>query len=168
MLTALILAGWGTGCEKKSVLPPAVSEVGQPDLPTEAQAPLKTVRLWLGPEELVAEMALTPIQEETGMMFRTNMAENSGMIFVLPNPQRASFWMKNCPLPLSAAYLDPAGTILEIHDLQSQNTNSVTAAANNVQYVLEVNQGWFARHHIEGGTLVRTEFGSLPQTFTRR
>ena len=61
---------------------------------------------------------------QTGMMFRTNLAENAGMLFVLPMPQQASFWMKNCPLPLSAAYIDPEGVILEIHDLQPHNTNS--------------------------------------------
>jgi len=166
-----VLAGSFAGCEKKAAPPTSLAapaRPGMPPLPTKAQPQLQTFRLWLGPEELVTELALTPEQEQTGMMFRTNMAENAGMLFVFGGPSQVSFWMKNCPLPLSAAYIDPQGNILEIHDLQPQDTNSVVAASPDVQYVLEVNQGWFLRHHIAIGTLVRTEFGSLPESFTRR
>ena len=99
------------------------------------------------------------------MMFRTNMAEGEGMVFVFPMPQRADFWMKNTILPLSAAYIDPDGQILEIHDLQPQDTNSVTAATGNIQYVLETRQGWFKRHNIREGTVIATERGTLRKTF---
>ncbi len=119
------------------------------------------MKLWLGAEEMLAELALTGVQMQTGMMFRTNLAENAGMLFALPEPQRASFWMKNCPLPLSAAYIDPDGVILEIHELQPYNTNSVVAASDRVQFVLETNQGWFGRHRVTPGMVVRTERGTL-------
>jgi uncharacterized membrane protein (UPF0127 family) len=89
------------------------------------------------------------------------------MLFVFPAPYQASFWMKNCPLPLSAAYIDPEGVILEIHDLQPHNTNSVWASSDRVQFVLEVNQGWFGRHKVTTGMVVRTEHGSLSGTFFR-
>ena len=114
---------------------------------------------------MVAELALTGLQMQTGMMFRTNLAENAWMLFAFPAPHRASFWMKNCPLPLSAAYIDPEGVILEIHDLQPYNTNSVTASSEQVQYVLETNRGWFGRHHVTTGMLIRTEHGPLRETF---
>jgi uncharacterized membrane protein (UPF0127 family) len=136
-----------------------------PALPTEAQPRLATIKLWMGPEEMVTEMALTPMQEETGMMFRTNMAENEGMIFVFAGPQRVSFWMKNTILPLSAAYISPGGTILEIHDLQPRDTNTVVAGTDNVQYVLETRQGWFQRHNIKEGMTVSTEKGPLHKVF---
>jgi hypothetical protein len=136
-------------------------------LPTHAQAKLATIRLWLGAAELSAEMALTDIQQETGMMFRTNLDENSGMIFPLPYPRQASFWMTNCPLPLSAAYIDPQGEILEIHELHANDANPVDAGSRNVLYVLEASQGWFDRHHIVPGTVVRTERGTLRETFRR-
>ena len=126
------------------------------------------MKLWLGAEEMVAELALTDVQVQTGMMFRTNMAENAGMLFVFSAPYRASFWMKNCTLPLSAAYIDPDGVILEIHDLQPHNTNSVMASSERVQFVLEVNQGWFGRHNVTTGMVVRTEHGSLLDTFSRK
>jgi len=138
------------------------------DLPTHAQSKLATIKLWLGSEELEAEVAATPLQEETGMMFRTNLDEHAGMIFILPEPERASFWMTNCPLPLAAAYIDPQGTILEEHELHSNDATPVLSTAENVQFVLEVNSNWFDRHHIGVGTLITTEHGSLPDVFLRR
>ncbi len=126
------------------------------------------MKLWLGAEEMVAELALTGEQVQTGMMFRTSMPENTGMLFVFPTPFRASFWMKNCPLPLSAAYIDPEGVILEIRELQPHNTNSVVALSDQVQFVLETNQGWFERHHVTPGMVIRTERGPLRETFFSR
>ena len=117
---------------------------------------------------MVAELALNSEQIQTGMMFRTNLAENAGMLFVFPMPHRASFWMNNCPLPLSAAYIDAEGVILEIHDLQPHNTNPVMASSGHVQFVLETNQGWFRRHHVAAGTVIRTERGTLLETFFGR
>lgn len=164
VLLALICAG----CDKKQ--PPAPAEAGPrlPALPTHAQEKLQTIKLWLGSEEMDCEAALTEPQREAGMMFRTNMAENAGMIFVFAHPFQASFWMKNTFLPLSAAYIDSDGNIAEIHALKPQDTNAVVAATANIQYVLEANEGWFDRHHIGVGTLVRTQFGSLGQTFASR
>lgn len=158
----VVSAGCVGGC--KEAAPPATA----PSLPAAAQPKLQTMKIWLGDEEMVAELALTAEQVQTGMMFRTNLAENAGMLFVFPAPHQASFWMKNCPLPLSAAYIDPEGIILEIHDLQPHNTNSVAASSEQVQFVLEANQGWFKRHHVSEGMAVRTEHGTLRETFFGR
>jgi hypothetical protein len=164
LLLAVAVCGCCTGgCKNEAS--PATEPEANPSLPTAAQPKLQTMRLWLGAEEMVAELALTGLQMQTGMMFRTNLAENAGMLFAFPAPHRASFWMKNCPLPLSAAYIDPEGVILEIHDLQPYNTNSVTASSEQVQYVLETNRGWFERHHVTTGMLIRTEHGPLRETF---
>jgi uncharacterized membrane protein (UPF0127 family) len=162
-LPLLAVAVCACGCKNDAALTTAPPV--EPGLPTAAQPKLQTMKLWLGAEEMVAELALTGLQMQTGMMFRTNLAENAGMLFVFPEPQRASFWMKNCPLPLSAAYIDPEGVILEIRDLQPYNTNSVVASSEQVQFVLETNQGWFGRHHVTTGMVVRTEQGSLRATF---
>lgn len=141
-----------------------------PDLsgPSQAQPKLATIQLWLGPERLAAEMAVTTREIMTGMMFRTNVAENEAMIFVLGSPQPAHFWMKNCFVPLSVAYLDPDGVIQEIHDLQPQNTNTVDSVSKNISFALETSQGWFKRHNIHEGVRVRTERGSLEETFSRK
>jgi hypothetical protein len=151
------------GCQQKTPPPNAAAPARQ--LPTHAQPKLRSIRIWLGAEELSAEIARTPMEQETGMMFRTNLDENAGMLFVFPHPRQASFWMTNCPLPLSAAYIDPQGAILEIHQLRANDPTPVVAESSNILFVLEVNQGWFARHHLEPGTIVTTEYGTLAATF---
>ncbi|HEY3857161.1 MAG TPA: DUF192 domain-containing protein [Verrucomicrobiae bacterium] len=162
------------GCDKKAVppaptpMPAPVAARGQLPEPTHAQGTLPTIHLWIGPEDLTAEMARTDEQVMTGMMFRTNLDEMKGMIFVFPGAWRPGFWMKNCPLPLSCAYINPDGTIAEIHPLNANDTNAVVADSNQIQFVLEVNQGWFDRHHIKPGTVVRTQVGTLLETFIRR
>ena len=70
------------------------------------------MKLFVGAEILDAELALTPQQEMTGMMYRTNIQDTDAMLFVLPQPMRASFWMKNCPESISAAYISPDGVII--------------------------------------------------------
>ena len=126
------------------------------------------MKLWVGSQELVAELALNDRQRMTGMMFRTNMAENEAMLFVFPVPHRTGFYMKNTTVPLSAAYIDPDGTILEIHDLKPLEEKPVGASSDRIQFVLEVNQGWFERNKIGLGAVVRTEHGSLTDTFFKR
>jgi len=170
-LLAGVLAGCSNGCNKSApAAPPSPSSAtpAAPALPTKAQPKLSTTNLWIGPHVMAAELALTGIQVQTGMMFRTNMAENEGMLFVFPVPHQTSFWMKNCPLPLSAAYIDPEGVIQEIHPLQPFDTNSVVANSENIQFVLETPQGWFERHNVSTGVVIRTEFGSLRDTFPQR
>jgi uncharacterized protein len=99
------------------------------------------------------------------MMWRTNMAEMEGMLFIFGEPHRASFWMRNTLLPLSCAYIDSAGVVLELRDMQPRDETGLEAETDRVQYVLEVNQGWFRRHGIDRGAMVRTDRGSLAETF---
>lgn len=89
------------------------------------------------------------------------------MLFLLPFPMRADFWMKNCPESISAAYINTDGVIEEIHHLEKNDTNGVFASTDDIRFVLETSDGWFDRHHIPAGTLIRTEKGSLAQTFIK-
>ena len=89
------------------------------------------------------------------------------MLFVLPYPQRANFWMKNCPESISAAYITPDGVIREVHHLEQNDTNGVVAARDDIRFVLETKEGWFGRHNIGPGTVIQTEKGSLADTFLR-
>jgi uncharacterized protein len=163
MFAALVVI---SGCKKPEATADPVVNLLEP---REAQPRLATVQLWLGPEQLTAELAASVKEVTTGMMFRTNMAENDGMIFNLGEPPRsAHFWMKNCYIPLSVAFIDPNGVILEIHDLQPQNTNNVDSTSENVLFALETKQGWFSRHNIHEGVTIRSEHGSLAETFKRR
>jgi hypothetical protein len=90
------------------------------------------------------------------------------MLFVSSLPHATSFWMKNVPIPLSAAYIDPEGVILEIHEFKPQDTNAVASASSQIQYVLETSHGWFDRHNVRTGMVIRTERGTLRETFFKR
>jgi len=152
-----------SGCGKE---PGRQGEAPAPPRPTagalsHAQPKLPTLKLWLGDQELVAEVARSAVEVQTGMMFRTNLAENEAMLFVFPQPHRASFFMRNTKLPLTCAYIDAEGIILELHDLKPLDEKSVEAATDRVQFVLETRQGWFGRHNVGVGALVRTQHGAL-------
>jgi uncharacterized membrane protein (UPF0127 family) len=130
-----------------------------------AQPKLPQIKLWLKDKEILAEVATTPEQLMTGMMFRKEIGENEGMLFVFQYPHRASFYMKNTYVPLSIAYINPEGVIMEIYDLEPLNEKSVTATNDNIQFALEVKQGWFKKNNITPGTVIKTPRGSLLQTF---
>ena len=133
-----------------------------------AQPKLPTIKIWVRREELIAEIAREPLQIGTGMMFRTNMPENTAMIFVFSEPAPKNFYMRNCVVPLSAAYIEPDGMIAEIVDLQPGDERGVHSRSFNLQFVLEVPQGWFKRHNVNVGDVIRTERGSLQETFFRK
>ena len=162
------LVGFCVACKESKVPQVEPLFTAVPGEPTAVLPRLQSLKVWVGNEELIAELALTPIQIRTGMMFRTNMAENEAMLFVDSVPRQASFWMKNVDVPLSAAYIDPEGVILEIRKLEPHNTNSVVSASSRIQFVMETPQGWFERHNISTGAVVRTERGTLKETFSFR
>lgn len=177
-LLFLLSAGLLLGCNRQPIevtpvttnlaISPEPAAFVPPPLPTQAQPKLPTMKIYLGAEELDAELALSFDQQRVGMMYRTNLTDKDAMIFVLPFTQRASFWMKNCPESLSAAYINPDGIIEEIRHLEKQDTNSVVAVTDNIRFVLEVKDGWFQRHNINAGAIVKTERGSLKETFLPR
>ena len=156
------------GCQKSvtTATPQATNQIDS--VPTKVQPKLPTIKVWLGSQELVTEVARTDLQIHTGMMFRDAIAENEAMIFVFDRPEYRAFWMKNVSVPLSCAYIDPDGAILEIHDMTPQETKPIESATGRVQFVLETKQGWFERNKVSTGTVVRTERGSLTETFFRR
>jgi uncharacterized protein len=165
-IVMLLAAVFWAGCQKSADVAPAPSVDDL--LPKQAQPKLPPLKIYLGAETLDAELALNDQERMTGMMFRTNILETDAMLFVFPRPFQAKFWMKNCPESLSAAYIGPDGVIEEIHHLEKNDTNAVVAATDNLQYVLEVKDGWFARHNINTGTVIRTEKGSLQETFFQK
>ena len=133
--------------------------------PVKAQPRLQTMKLFVGAETVTAELAMNQVQIATGMMFRTNMLENEGMLFTFARPHRASFYMRNTKLPLTCAYIDPEGIILELRDMKPLDDTPIEAATDRVQYVLEMNLGWFKRHNIAPGTAIVSEHGPFKNTF---
>jgi uncharacterized protein len=164
LLGALLAAlAPGAGCKKTAAPgpePPAPPPEQQLYL-SHAQPKLPTIRLWLGSEELEAEMARSLTEIATGMMFRTNMTDREGMLFLFASARPRSFYMRNCVVPLSAAYIDSAGIIDEIVDLNPGVEQAVPSRSDQIKYVLEVPQGWFARHHITAGVAITTPKGPL-------
>jgi uncharacterized membrane protein (UPF0127 family) len=166
-LTLLLAAAWFAGCGESNppIAPVTAAPVGAL---SHAQPKLRTMKVYLGAETLDAELALSDQEIQTGVMFRTNLLETDAMLFNLRYPQRANFWMKNCPESISAAYITPDGVIQEIHHLEQNDTNGVVAARDDIVFVLETKEGWFTRHNIAPGTVITSEKGSLADVFLRR
>jgi len=122
------------------------AETAQPELP------VTTLRI--GQTSIRAEVADEDPERAAGLMFRESLAPGSGMLFVMPTVGPASFWMRNTPLPLSIAFLDEAGAIMEIHDLQPKSEKIVRSMFPRVAYALEMPQGWFGKNNIWPGERV--------------
>ncbi len=115
-----------------------------------AQPRLDSLTLQAGMHNIRAEVARTPLQTQTGMMFRREMASHEGMLFVFDSLERRCFWMKNTLLPLSIAFIADDGSIVNIADMEAQSLQS-HCAAQPVRFALEMNQGWFAKRGIKAG-----------------
>jgi uncharacterized membrane protein (UPF0127 family) len=103
---------------------------------------------------VLAEIARSDAERETGLMFRESLADGEGMLFVFEKDQTLSFWMKDTLVPLSIAYISYNGRILEIHDMKPRDLAPVRSS-RSARYALEVPQGWFGRAGIKpGDTLV--------------
>jgi uncharacterized protein len=105
---------------------------------------------------LVVEIAETPAQRERGLMYRTEMPQNAGMLFAYPEEQEGGFWMYNTMIPLSIAYADSAGVIFQVTRMQPCGSQFASVcptypARQPFQYALEVNQGYFAARGIKPG-----------------
>jgi hypothetical protein len=121
---------------------------------TGPQPRLDTVQLSAGMHLIRAELAVTPMQQATGMMFRTEMGANEGMLFVNSVSGVRCFWMRNTLIPLTIAFIADDGTIVNLADMKPQSDESHCSAAP-VRYALEMNQGWFAKRGIKPGQRLR-------------
>ena len=115
------------------------------------QLDLPRVELTAGMHRIDAQVAATPQERQTGLMFRKEMPAHEGMLFVFEQPAAQCFWMKNTLLPLTAAFVDDDGTIVNLEDMKPQTLES-HCSAKPVRYVLEMNQGWFAKKGLKAGT----------------
>ena len=123
-------------------------------LVTTAQAgSLPVIRLTAGSGNLEVEVASNKGQRSLGLMNRISMPESRGMLFVYPAPAYFCMWMKNTKIPLSVAFIDAQGQVINIEDMAPQTeTNHCTA--RNATYALEANRGWFAKHGVSAGSQV--------------
>ena len=118
------------------------------------QGRLKTVELTAGMHVIKAELAITPSQQQTGMMFRRSMGANEAMLFVNDDAGVRCFWMRNTLIPLSIAFIADDGTIVNIADMAPQTEDS-HCSEKPVRFALEMRQGWFNKHGIKAGFKLR-------------
>lgn len=114
------------------------------------QLNLPRTTLSIGFHQLQVQVAATPEQQATGLMFRTDMPAHEGMLFVFPTASQQCFWMKNTLIPLTAAFVADDGTIVNLEDMQPQTTQS-HCSSKPVRFVLEMNQGWFVKKGLKAG-----------------
>jgi uncharacterized membrane protein (UPF0127 family) len=114
------------------------------------QSTLRTTKLTAGIHVITAEVAMTPQSRMIGLMMRERLAPNHGMAFVFDDKSQHCFWMRNTLIPLSIAFIDDDGTIVNIADMAPKSEAS-TCPARAVRYALEMDQGWFAKRGITAG-----------------
>ena len=114
------------------------------------QMNLERIMIGAGMYQIEAQVAVSPRERETGLMFRKEMPQPEGMLFVFEEPGVQCFWMKNTILPLTAAFVADDGTIVNLADMKPQTTDS-HCSTKPVRFVLEMNQGWFAKKGFKAG-----------------
>ena len=122
-----------------------------------ARAELPTVQLNAGMYLIHAEVAADMGSRMQGLMHRKSMAANAGMLFIFDEAGAQCMWMKNTLIPLSVAFIDDAGAIINIADMQPQTEDS-HCASRPARYALEMNRGWFAARGIKPGIRI----GGIP------
>jgi len=111
---------------------------------------LSTTTLGAGMYNIKVEVAQTPQEHATGLMWRTSMPANEGMLFIFPRAGQQCFWMKNTLLPLSIAFIDDSGRIVNLDEMQAR-TETPHCSTQPVRFVLEMNKGWFKKHGFKPG-----------------
>ena len=115
---------------------------------------LPKMRLNAGIYNIDAELARTADEREIGLMFRSSMGTGDGMLFVFEERGQQCFWMKNTLIPLDVAFIGDDGAIVNIDHMKAQTLDS-HCSAKPVRFVLEMNDGWFAKRGIKPGAKLR-------------
>jgi uncharacterized membrane protein (UPF0127 family) len=127
-----------------------------------AQATPPTVRLNAGIHLITAEVAADDPMRTRGLMFRAALAPNHGMLFIFEGKAIRCMWMRNTLIPLSVAFLDDDGRIVNIEDMQPKTEESHCARAP-VRFALEMTRGWFAQRGLKAGAVIGGVPGATPK-----
>ena len=120
----------------------------------EAPQELPSIRINAGIHNITAQLAQTPQQREIGLMFRTSMGPNDGMLFAFEQAGQQCFWMKNTLIPLAIAFIADDGSVVNIASMKPQTLDG-HCSDSPVRFVLEMNEGWFAKRGIKAGSKLR-------------
>lgn len=140
LLLAILLASLATGCGKPAA---------------------KTIELTLGDRRIQVEIAATPEMRSHGLMGRQSLPTDSGMLFVFPERSRQCMWMKDTVIPLSVAFLDEQGRILDIAEMAPES-RQLHCSSGPARYALEMNAGWFGKNGGGAGQRI-TGLGQAPR-----
>ena len=128
----------------------AASSAGAQSAAAQQPQQLQAITLSAGMHNIRAELALTPEQRQKGLMYRRDLASHQGMLFVFEDATPQCFWMRNTPTPLTIAFVADDGSIVNLADMKPFDESS-HCSARPVRFVLEMNQGWFAKRGIKAG-----------------
>jgi uncharacterized protein len=120
----------------------------------------------VGKISIGVQVAVTTMEQEKGLMYRTELADNVVMIFAYKEPQKMRYWMKNVPIPLSIGFFKTDGTLAEIRAMQPNDVSETVSSGSDIRYVLEMNEGWYERHGIRPGD--RLNLSQLAKALTLR
>lgn len=123
-------------------------------LASSSLAPLQTLKV--GSHTVQIELACTAEEQQLGLMHRDKLPQHQGMLFVFDRERPLSFWMKNTRIPLSIAYINASGVIVDVQDMQPFD-ETPHPTAQPAQYALEMNQGWFAGRGIQVGERIQLD-----------
>jgi hypothetical protein len=136
------------GCGADKPAAPAASAV----------APAATAKTWLdffpiqvGDRTVRMQLAVRPAEMQQGLMERRDLGRDDGMIFVYEKPQPLSFWMRNTPTPLDIGFFTAAGALDEVRQMHPFDETAVASRSAQVQFALEMNQGWYAAAGVKPG-----------------
>ena len=150
VVLVLLLAGFACGSDGTSGGSPTLTTSSAPS----AAAAVVFTKANGSDITLAVEIADTPEERARGLMFRERLEADAGMLFVWPNDTGSGFWMKDTQIPLSVAFIDASGKVVDIQDMQPLDETLHHSPAA-YRYAVEANQGWFAAHGIESGDSVR-------------
>ncbi|TVP80520.1 MAG: DUF192 domain-containing protein [Puniceicoccaceae bacterium] len=120
----------------------------------------------IGNQPLQLQLALEPAEKQRGLMFRQELAEDQGMLFLFEGSARRGFWMRNTGIPLDIGYFDASGRLLEVHKLFPYDENTVASRSHEVMIAVETNRGWFERNNVSPGA--RIDMEALKQALNAR
>ena len=130
-------------------------------VPAVTYAQLPRIQLNAGIHVIRAELANTPESRMQGLMFRKTLGTSDGMLFVFDEPERQCMWMRNTYVPLSVAFIDAKGAILNVEDMEPLTENS-HCASGPAKFALEMSKGWFASRGLKAGTRIGGIEKALP------
>lgn len=147
VLVACALAASAPGCARES----GAASAPKATATTAAKSVADFFPIKVGEVVVRMQLAVRPAEMQRGLMERRNLGPDDGMIFVYERPQQMSFWMHNTPTPLDIGFFTRDGTLQEVYPLHPFDETSVASRSSELQFALEVNQGWFRERGVKPG-----------------